>query len=128
MNIRNYKKINQNFQAEKLRSLLESENNQQFIEKEVPKQLVDEKETEQLQKIVSIKNKQFTFDCGVSMAVITEDINTLFGLKYHFDKTNSIEEFIESVKQFIESAGYTMSSNDISRLEKQYHKASKQTT
>ena len=125
MNIRNYKKINQNFQAEKLRSLLESENIQQIVEKEVPKQLVDEKETEQLQKIVSIKNKRFTFDCGVSMAVITEDINTLFGLKYHFDKTNSIEEFIESVKQFIESAGYTMSSNDISRLEKQYHKVTK---
>ena len=118
MNIRNYGRVKRDSNETTLNSLLESD--QQLSGKQIPKKLLDKNETETLQEVIDSKYKQFPFDCGVYMASITEDVNSLFGLKHHYDITSDIDGFIQSVRKFIETAGYKLSKNDIRRLKNEY--------
>lgn len=122
MNIRNSKKIRQYFVESNLKNLFEGEQKTIQTTHQVPKQLMSDVETEQIQKVIALKNKQFKFDCGISMARIREDINTKFGLKWHYDNNSDVESFIDSVRSFIETAGYELSDKDIIRLTKEYQK------
>lgn len=122
MNIRNSKKIRQNTVESNLKNLFEGEQKTIQTTQQAPKQLMSDIETEQIQKVIALKNKQFKFDCGISMARIREDINTKFGLKWHYDNNPDVESFIDSVRSFIETAGYELSDKDIIRLTKEYQK------
>lgn len=122
MNIRNSKKIRQNTVESTLKNLFEGEQAPKQVIKQAPKKLMSDTETEQLQKVIALKNKQFKFDCGISMARIREDVNTKFGLKWHYDNSSDIKSFIDSVRSFIEAAGYSLSDSDINRLTKEYQK------
>lgn len=77
---------------------------------------------QKLQTVMAVKSKQFVFDCGAIMGAIKYDIGTKFGLKWHVNNTSSEDEFIESVRKFIEITGETMSENDENRLRNEYKK------
>lgn len=78
--------------------------------------------TDDIQNVMRIKSKQFNFSSGVAMAKIDQNINTRFGLKYHFLNSNDFSTFLESVKKTIEIGdNIKLSPSDIKKLEKQYN-------
>jgi hypothetical protein len=68
------------------------------------------------------KSKQFNFDCGDTMGKIDVELKSRFGLNWHYKNTKSLEEFIESVRQFINTSDNDLTENDINLLTKQYQK------
>lgn len=81
-----------------------------------------EMDTSQEQRAISDKSKHFNFDCGVFMAKIDFPMDNKFGLSYHYNKTNSVEEFIESVRAFLKIVNHELTENDIERLKTEYSK------
>ncbi len=76
--------------------------------------------------VMKTKSKQFQFDCGLIMALITVPLNSKFGLKWHFDNTTSFEGFLTSVEQFMKVANiFVITDKDKKLLKKQYDKQSK---
>lgn len=118
MNIRNNKKLRELREESVFKNLNES------VQKVREQQSIqNEQETEKLQEIIESKNKQFNFDSGVSMANINQDIGNKFGLRWHYENTSNEQEFIESVKNFVESSGVEVTSNDLKQLSNEYLKA-----
>ena len=85
-----------------------------------PQKIGVEVNTDLEEIVLKTKSKQFEFDCGIIMANINVPIKNRFGLKWHFENSTSQEEFIESVKKFIEVSGNPVTENDISMLKKIY--------
>lgn len=72
--------------------------------------------------ILRNKSKQFKFDCGDIMGKIDIELKSRFGLNWHYKNTKSLEEFISSVKAFINTSDNDLTENDINLLTKQYQK------
>jgi predicted AAA+ superfamily ATPase len=87
-----------------------------------PKNIVTEINNDLVELVFKTKSKQFQFDCGVIMGSIKIPLNNRFGLKWHFDKSSSVEQFIQSVTEFISASDNTLTENDISMLTKQYNR------
>jgi hypothetical protein len=83
-------------------------------------QLYGEFKDVEFEKVMITKSLQFNFDCGVFMAKIIVPLDNKFGLKWHFDNSTSVEEFIESVRSFISSTDNSLTDNDVNKLVKQY--------
>ena len=107
------KRLNENQQN------FQPQNNQQKIQQKI-QQLVD---TSQEEIVMKNKSKQFQFDCGVIMARIDTDVNSKFGLKYHFLNSASFDAFLISVEKIIKISGNELTKNDINNLQKQFKKA-----
>ena len=76
-----------------------------------------------LENVMKLKSKQFIFDSQLFMGTINSGLNIMFGLLYHAKQTNNVEDFINSVKTFMESTTKTsISENDVERLTKHYNK------
>jgi hypothetical protein len=72
--------------------------------------------------VMKTKSKQFKFDCGVIMGKIDILLDNRFGLNWHYKNTKSFDEFKSNVAEFILSTNNTLTSNDVSNLERQYNK------
>ena len=97
--------------------LNESDNFQQKFEKEIPVEI----KTDNIENVLKIKSKQFEFSCGIIMAKINQDINTKFGLKWHYDNTENLEGFINSVGNFVAVSGNKITDADKKKLTVQYN-------
>ena len=78
-----------------------------------------------ISKVMENTSLQFKFDCGAIMAKINLPVNNKFGLKWHFDNSNSVEEFINSVENYLKIGENQLTENDKNRLIKQYNINSK---
>lgn len=78
-------------------------------------------DTTQEELVMRNRSKQFNFDCGAFMGRIDMPINNRFGLKWHFDNSKSLEEFINSVGEFVAVTGNKITKNDIEKLTFQYN-------
>lgn len=90
-------------------------------------QSYSEKQEQQMaleESIIMNKALRVDFSCGVSMARINVDINTRFGLKWHFENTSSLNDFLDSVKSFLGDKN-PLSSSDIALLTTEYTKSSR---
>lgn len=94
---------------------------QEQIAKKMPKH-IDGINKQQLQTVLVVKSKQFSFDCGAVMASIKTDTGNMFGLKHHADKSSNVDEFILSVSKFIQTTGENLTEQDKQRLTKEYVK------
>ncbi len=75
-----------------------------------------------LENINAVTVNQFVFDCGAVLGnhLIKEDRYNV-ALAHHKKTTNSVDEFIESVREFIEMIdGAKLTTNDVSRLKSEY--------
>lgn len=121
MNIRNNKKLRELRNESIFKNLNESV--QIASEQQRLQDTQSMQSEEKIQEVIESKDKQFTFNSGVSMADIKQDIGNKFGLKWHYENTSNEQEFIESVKNFVESSGVEVTSNDLKRLSNEYLKA-----
>lgn len=97
------------------------------MQKVKPKQSYSEKQEQQMaleESIIMNKALRIDFSCGVSMARINVDINTRFGLKWHFENTKSLNDFLDSVKSFLGDKN-PLSSSDMALLTNEYTKSSR---
>lgn len=76
-------------------------------------------------EILSVKSKQFKFDNGGIMGNINTSNGTKFCLSWHKVNTNSFEEFVQSVQNFIAVGETKLTQGDIGRLKIEYNKNSK---
>lgn len=78
-----------------------------------------------VQQVLDLKSKQFSFDSGVIMGSLTCDLSQLlFGLKEHDNLTKNFTDFSKSVASFLSAAEVIMTANDLVRLEAHYKKHS----
>ena len=92
-----------------------------------PQQPYSEKQEQQMalaESILMNKALRVDFSCGVSMARINVDINNRFGLKWHFENTSSLNDFLDSVKSFLGDKN-RLSSSDMALLTTEYTKSSR---
>lgn len=92
-----------------------------------PQQSYSEKQEQQMaleEAILMNKALRVDFSCGVSMARINVDINNRFGLKWHFENTSSLNDFLDSVKSFLGDKN-RLSSSDMALLTTEYTKSSR---
>lgn len=73
-------------------------------------------------EILSVKSKQFKFDNGGIMGNINTSNGTKFCLSWHKVNTNSFEEFVQSVQNFIAVGETKLTQGDIGRLKIEYNK------
>lgn len=73
--------------------------------------------------IMTNPHMQFEFENGPIMAKMGTETLTRIGLDWHFQNTNGVDEFVESVSNFIQTTGETITSKDINRLKTEYNKA-----
>lgn len=103
-----------------LQPLFESQN----VEIPVPG-MVDIKQQQQIEKVFSVKSKQFKFDCGIVMASLNSNVNEIkFGLSYHDENTSNFDEFISSIENFLIGVGMKLTDADKDRLRHHYKKYS----
>lgn len=106
--------IQELFESQEFKNL--NETNQQMIVNEVKdiaiKQILDE------------TTNQFLFDSGYFMEAINSNklSDIQFSLKYHKNKTNNFQEFLDSVRNFISTANVELTEMDISKLQIHYNK------
>lgn len=115
--------------------LLDSYNKQQFFETfgewiNNPKKLNESQQIiiedeEIIEDVVNIKSNQFNFDCGLYMGTIKSGLDTKFGLAYHALNTLNLEEFIDSVNNFLSTTNNQLTENDIEKLTAHYIKYNK---
>jgi len=94
-------------------------------EQQADKVITQEFNNDLLEIVLKTKSKQFVFDCEIIMANINVPLNTRFGLKWHFDNSNSVEEFISSVEKFIAVSDNSLTETDRKNLAKQFELKSK---
>lgn len=112
----NIKLENNRIEDKTLQSLNEAEQDIIVETQEFPQQA-------QVEKVVNTKSKQFKFQSGAYMSGINSDIDDLkFGLRWHAQNTNSLEEFIESVSNFVSTGDIKLTDIDKKNLEKHYLK------
>jgi len=75
--------------------------------------------------VLNVKSKQFKFENGGLMGKISIDLGCRFGLKWHFDNTSNLEEFLKSIETFIGNADITLTDLDKSNLTVEYSKGKK---
>ena len=71
------------------------------------------------EQILDSKSKQFVFSNGALMGNHKGNINTKFCLSWHKKNTSTLEEFLKSVQNFINSP---LTKMDISKLDIEYNK------
>ena len=104
---------------QKQNKLVDLSESQQFEQK------VSDNDGYDISKVMENPSLQFKFDCGAFMAKINLPVNNKFGLKWHFDNSNSVEEFISSVENYLKVGENQLTENDKTRLIKQYNINSK---
>lgn len=97
------------------------EDNQQTIIEPTEVQKLDKKDRIYAE-ILSVKSKQFKFDNGGIMGNMNTSNGTKFCLSWHKANTNSFEEFVQSVQDFIAVSETKLTSGDIGRLKIEYNK------
>lgn len=87
-------------------------------------QIKDEINDSNIKKVLDDKKYQFEFESGNYMEAINSNklSDIPFSLKYHKNNTKNLDEFILSVKKFIENSNGTLTEEDINRLGKHYNK------
>lgn len=78
-----------------------------------------------IETVFKNKSKQFILDNGIILARLSVNINNKIGLKYHYDNSTNVDEFISSVEKFVLGGGNTFSANDKTNLIKHYEKFNK---
>ena len=105
--------------------LFEADQQFQFKQQKVDQQKLPNTSNEEI--VMKTKSKQFNFECGVIMGRIDIDINNKFGLQWHFNNTQSLEDFIKSVTNYVSISKNIVTQTDIDNLTKQYQKGIKNT-
>lgn len=75
-------------------------------------------------KVLDDSKYQFTFESGFFMEAINSNklSSILFSLAHHKEITNNVDEFLESVKQFLQSSNVELTETDINKLIIHYNK------
>lgn len=76
----------------------------------------------EIEDVLKFKKNQFNFDCELFMGTIPSKLDTKFGLFWHAMNTNNMEEFVNSVSDFIALTKNSLSELDIERLQNHYIK------
>lgn len=98
---------------------------QNLNENDQQQQTFDDSDLDTEKNVMQSNSLQFKFDSGVIMAKINVDVKNRFGLKWHAENTNNVEEFIESVNGFLAISEMNLTDNDKNRLSKEYQKFNK---
>jgi viroplasmin and RNaseH domain-containing protein len=114
---------NFNINSDDFQSLFESEIFQELDnqeQKEIETQIKDSN----IKRVLDDEKFQFKFDSGYYMETINSNklSDIPFSLKYHKNKTSNIDEFIDSVSNFLQSANVELTESDINKLRKHYQK------
>lgn len=77
-----------------------------------------------IEDVFANESKQFYFDSGYFMEALNSHLcdDMKFSLNYHKNNTNNYTEFLNSVKNFVETCGYFLSANDVENLKEHYSK------
>lgn len=75
-----------------------------------------------IEKILTTKSMQFEFDCGVILGNILVNIYSKFGLNWHYKNTSTFEEFVESVRETVQTSNVQLTKSDIANLLTEYNK------
>ncbi len=79
------------------------------------------KQDKNFETILTIKSKQFKFDCGAIMGKIKVNFDNKFCLIWHYNNTTNLEEFISSVSDFLNITDNKITTGDITKLEREYN-------
>lgn len=92
-----------------------------FENQEIPPKLDTEINEIEIETALTVKSKQFNFECGVSMGNFKIDTGNNFSLKYHADNTVNFDSFLSSVINMLPNED-AITPNDINKLESEYNK------
>ena len=97
---------------------------QDIISAEEQKEIETQIKDSNIKRVLDDEKFQFKFDSGYYMETINSNklSDIPFSLKYHKNKTSNIDEFIDSVSNFLQSANVELTESDINKLRKHYQK------
>ena len=112
-----------NINSDTLKNLFESEEFNDLddnLKNEFKTEIIDKN----MQTVLDNENYQFKFESGHFMETINGNkLATIpFSLKYHKDNTKNLDEFINSVGNFLKTTDTELTENDIKRLKIHYEK------
>lgn len=81
-----------------------------------------EKEQNNVERVLVVDDNQIKLSSGYKLGTITIPVNNGFSLYYHAKRTNTVDEYIESIKTFLAAANIKLSGSDISKLKSEYGK------
>lgn len=87
-------------------------------------QVVNEISDTSIQKVIDNDDLLFRFENGAEMESLTsKNLNNLnFSLRYHVNKTSNLNEFLDSVAEFLSIAEVKLTDYDTEALSKHYNK------
>ena len=112
-----------NINSDALKNLFESEEFNDLddnLKNEIKTEILDKN----MQTVLDNENYQFKFESGHFMETINGNkLSTMpFSLKYHKDNTKNLDEFINSVSNFLKTTDTELTETDIKRLKIHYEK------
>lgn len=95
---------------------------QQFgNQQQVSQEAQDAVDTTKEDNVFKFKSLQIEFSSGIIMGTINSNVDTKFGLKWHYQNSTSLETFIASVQSFIETSDLNINDADIAKLTQIYN-------